>query len=269
MTADITGNLEVLDLMTLMQIVAQEKDQTLIRLEHGAQVGHIYVNNGQLCHAELPGSNGESPLTSEEVIYELLSWEKGQFEVIKHVQSPTVSIDLNWDFLLMEGMRRIDEKRRTHAFEPTDDELLFTILAGMSDEDAAQIKKLVNQNKEINMANVQQTLQAIMAIDGAIACALVDWESGLTLGTAGSGLDIELAAAGNTNVVRSKLAVMKDLKLKGGVEDILITLTEQYHLIRILESNPHLFLYVALSRGHANLGMARHKLMAIEKELDM
>jgi hypothetical protein len=79
-----------------------------------------------------------------------------------------------------------------------------------------------------------------------------------------------LAAAGNTNVVRSKQAVMKDLALKGGIEDILITLTEQYHLIRILsDSAAHLFLYVALDRTHANLGLARHKLIAIEKELEL
>lgn len=119
------------------------------------------------------------------------------------------------------------------------------------------------------MADLNQTLENVMAIDGAIAAALVDWESGLTLGTIGNGLNIELAAAGNTNVVRSKLAVMKDLELKGTIEDILITLTEQYHLIRLLESNPSLFLYVALRRDIANLGLARHRLSNIEKELTL
>ena len=117
------------------------------------------------------------------------------------------------------------------------------------------------------MDNVEQTLQKIMNIDGAIAAALVDWESGLTLGTVGSGFDIDLAAAGNTNVVRAKLDVMNDLKLEGGIEDILITLTEQYHLIRLLHGNEGLFLYVTLKRGSANLGMARHQLNAIEQEL--
>lgn len=117
------------------------------------------------------------------------------------------------------------------------------------------------------MANIKQTLDTIMGMDGAIAAALVDWQSGMTLGTAGTGLNIELAAAGNTNVVRAKLSVMKDLKLKGTIEDILITLEDQYHLIRMLKSNTSLFLYVALDRNKANLGLARHSLASAEHEL--
>ena len=120
------------------------------------------------------------------------------------------------------------------------------------------------------MANIQDTLDNIMAIDGAIATALVDWNSGMTLGTvSGEGINIDVAAAGNTNVVRAKLGVMKDLKLKGTIEDILITLTEQYHLIRPLSANQNLFIYVALKRSQANLGLARHKLAEIEKELEV
>ena len=121
------------------------------------------------------------------------------------------------------------------------------------------------------MASIQDTLDEIMGFDGAIAAALVDWQSGMTLGTAGGGnaLNIELAAAGNTNVVRAKLAVMKDLKIKGGIEDILITLTGQYHLIRLLGSNKTLFIYVALKSDQANLGLARHKLAALEGDLEV
>jgi hypothetical protein len=78
-----------------------------------------------------------------------------------------------------------------------------------------------------------------------------------------------VAAAGNTNVVRAKLEVMKDLKIKGGIEDILITLTDQYHLIRTLGSNDNLFIYVAFRRAQANLGLARHKLAEIGNNLSV
>ena len=273
MTVDIEGTLDAMDLPTLIQFIAQDGEQILIHLDNDTYTGAIYLDNKDLCHAELHGPNGEDSLAGEEVIYELLSWQTGTFKVRKKVPPPTVSIHKNWDFLLMEGLRRVDERRRLEELETVEDafedESLIEILAHMSDEDAAKIKELVKQNKEINMANVKNTLKSIMDLDGAIATALVDWESGLTLGTLGSGLNVELAAAGNTNVVRSKLAVMKDLNLKGGLEDILITLTEQYHLIRILESNPHLFLYVALNRSQANLGMARLKLSSIEHDLDL
>lgn len=118
------------------------------------------------------------------------------------------------------------------------------------------------------MADVTQSLQEAMAMDGAIAAALVDWQSGMTLGTAGGGMiNLDVAAAGTTDVVRSKLKVMNNLGLEDRIEDMLITLTTQYHLIRILEKDQSLFIYVVLSKESANLAMARYKLTQIERSL--
>jgi CheY-like chemotaxis protein len=124
------------------------------------------------------------------------------------------------------------------------------------------------QPQETEMANINDSLNAIMDIEGGIAAALVDWESGLTLGTIGGGrFDIELAASGNTAVVKAKMQVMRQLGLKGHIEDILITLDDQFHLIRPLSKSPSLFLYVAIDKKKGNLGLARHKLKAVEENL--
>ncbi|MCA9554930.1 MAG: hypothetical protein KC933_33175 [Myxococcales bacterium] len=118
------------------------------------------------------------------------------------------------------------------------------------------------------MSNVKDSLREAMTIEGAIAVALVDYESGMTLGSDGDvrSFNIDVAAAGNTQVVRSKLDVMRQLGIGGTIEDILITLEDQYHLIRMLGGTT-LFLYIAINRGRGNLGMARHRLKTIETNL--
>jgi hypothetical protein len=79
-----------------------------------------------------------------------------------------------------------------------------------------------------------------------------------------------ISAAGNTEVVRAKMRTVESLHLNDSVEDILITLNTQYHLIRLLR-NPDgahkLFLYLVLDRSKANLALARHHLKRIEAEL--
>ncbi|GHH29422.1 hypothetical protein [Lentzea cavernae] len=121
--------------------------------------------------------------------------------------------------------------------------------------------------------NIETALKEAMNIAGAVGAALVDYDSGMSLGTIGGGdwLNLEVAAAGNTEVVRSKQRVMSALKLNDEIEDILITLHRQYHLIRLLTPSARgeskLFLYLVLDRERANLALARHSLRAIEADL--
>ncbi len=107
------------------------------------------------------------------------------------------------------------------------------------------------------MADVTETLESLLKTDGATSAALVDSSSGMLLGRAGSGVDLDVAAAGNTEVVRAKLKTIKALGLSEQIDDILITLTSQYHIIRPLTSTPEVFLYLVLDSARGNLAMAR------------
>ncbi|MCZ2527158.1 hypothetical protein [Streptomyces sp. HB2AG] len=124
------------------------------------------------------------------------------------------------------------------------------------------------------MANTETALkEAMTSIEGAIGVALVDYNSGMALGTLGGGkeLDLNVAAAGNTDVMRAKVRAMEMLNIQESIEDILITLGSQYHLMRPLtgRSGKGLFLYLALDRKRANLAMARHRLRTVEESLEV
>ncbi|MBK1874241.1 hypothetical protein FE848_13495 [Marinobacter sp. 1-3A] len=113
-------------------------------------------------------------------------------------------------------------------------------------------------------------LSGLKGIDGLVGACLVDSDSGLVLGKEGGGeFDLDTAAAGNTEVIRAKRKTMNALGIDGGIEDILITLDDQYHLIRLLKSNDAIFLYVVLDKNKGNLGMARMVLKKVESTLDL
>ncbi|MFF3615042.1 hypothetical protein [Streptomyces sp. NPDC002580] len=124
------------------------------------------------------------------------------------------------------------------------------------------------------MANVEISLKETMtSIEGALGVALVDYTSGMALGTLGGGkdLDLNVAAAGNTDVIRAKVRTMEHLGLKSKIEDVLITLSAQYHLIRPItgRNGNGMFLYLVLNKATSNLAMARHQLARIESELEV
>ena len=95
-------------------------------------------------------------------------------------------------------------------------------------------------------------------IPGFIAASLVDLESGMTLGARTSRGDFDLTAASayNSEMVKQKLKIMKALNLRTGLEDMLITLGDQIHLIKLV--SPTSFVYLAADRGSTNLAIVRN-----------
>ena len=117
--------------------------------------------------------------------------------------------------------------------------------------------------------NYDNAVSQMLNVDGALAAAVVDFDSGMLLAGGGSAaIDLEIAAAGNTEVMRAKMKTMKMLGLKDEIEDILITLGRQYQLLRPLQRHNGLFLYSVLDKSKSNLALARRSLVDVEREMD-
>jgi hypothetical protein len=95
---------------------------------------------------------------------------------------------------------------------------------------------------------------------GYMAASLVDLESGMTLGLKSVRPDFDLAAASayNSEMVKQKLKIMKALNLKTTLEDMLITLGEQIHVIKMVGTTT--FVYLVVDRSASNLAIVRNVL---------
>lgn len=105
---------------------------------------------------------------------------------------------------------------------------------------------------------IVETFEQIAAdIPGFIAASLVDLDSGMTLGLKSMRPDFDLAAASayNSEMVKQKLKIMKSLNLKTTLEDMLLTLGDQIHLIKLV--TPTTFVYLAADKSNTNLAIVR------------
>jgi hypothetical protein len=106
---------------------------------------------------------------------------------------------------------------------------------------------------------IQEVFERVAAdIPGFIAASLVDLESGMTLGVKTGRIEFDLTAASayNSEMVKQKLKIMKALNLKTALEDMLITLGDQIHIIKLV--SPTTFIYLAADRGSTNLAIVRN-----------
>ena len=102
-------------------------------------------------------------------------------------------------------------------------------------------------------------------VQGLVAAVIVDYETGVLLASAGTGgMDLVTASAGVVEVFRAERDVLAVLDIEDRLEDILVTLRAQYHLIRPWGADQPLLLWVAVDRNRGNLGLTRHHLRSVE-----
>jgi DNA-binding response OmpR family regulator len=274
-----SGALALDGLPDLIQLCALSTATSALRVRRDDRSGTIWFDRGNVVHAE------EGVREGADAFYEIVRWTGGEFSVERGAVTRKRTVMNKPTELLMEALRRQDEDivGASIAAEGSVDELFdFDVDLAIREFDAPWEGPAPSQATEEApsqprtpeknaMANIQLNLEKLRGIDGYVGSCLVDSESGMTLGLDGGGaaLNLEVAAAGNTEVIRAKRKAMKALNLRDEIEDILITLGRQYHIMRPLRARPAVFYYVALDRQRANLAMARMALADTEKALEL
>lgn len=267
-----SGAISVPTLPDVVQLYILSSTTGALSVRHGSDEGTLWFDNGAISHAVTNDAAGE------EAFYEVMTWRGGEFSMRANELPPARSIHRHWQELIIESCRRNDERAR--AVVPARSRSLLPPMADDDRDDSFEgfvlneitwltktVSEPTNKPQEVTV-NIKDSLARLNQADGFVGAALVDSESGMLLGQEGGGnLNLEVAAAGNSEVVKSKRKTMNNLNLKDQIEDILISLGRQYHLIRPLRARPTLFFYVALDRQRANLAMARMTLADVEKDL--
>lgn len=125
---------------------------------------------------------------------------------------------------------------------------------------ATQEAAVVEEQPEVKGApTLSDSLLDLLDFEGAMIAALVDSDSGMILGRAGNGVEMDLAAAGASVMLKARRATIKTLGLSDEIDDLLITLSSQLHIIRPLANRPAIFLYMIVDRAKSSLAMARFK----------
>lgn len=120
----------------------------------------------------------------------------------------------------------------------------------------------------------QETLNNFLSsvgddLSGFIGASIVDLTTGMSLVSSSRypDFDLDIAAAYNSEMVKAKFKTMEALGIQGGLQDMLLTLADQYHLIKILEND--LFIYVAVDSAQSNLALLRTAVNANMKKFGL
>ncbi|TAK28782.1 MAG: response regulator [Myxococcaceae bacterium] len=285
--ATFSGAIAVSTLADLLQLYAISGSTGMMQVNSGERRGEIWFERGQITHARADRAEGFEAFAA------IIAWPNGSFSwKLRRTDRQTISMSVSE--LMIDAYRVYDEARRDGrtttppAASPSLPPLDFSFdttpsLAAPAAPRGLHPEALIPREPSPlpppplpprqspigpeAPAAVEEVLSGLARLDGFLGAALVDCEYDAPLGAVGSGIDVAIAALGNSQLVQAKRRTMKSLDLHDEIEDILITLGRQYHLIRLVRSRPGLFFYMALDRAQANLAMARLRLADAERDL--
>ncbi len=232
------GNIHGLSLIDLLQMFHYARRSVAIVVDSWAP-GNLFLDEGRIVHAVY------RELTGEPALRAILAMPAGSLRTMVLPDGTPCSITRDFSTLLLDSLRTIDEANA---------------VSGEWDLSSLDVESIA----------ARSPLAPLRELEGCTAACLVDTESGVVLGSEIAVADIELqtAAAGYAELFRRERATVEKLALDDHLEDVLITLDREYHILRAIAVRPSLCIYVVIDRRVGNLGMARFALAAAEAAFD-
>ena len=231
------GRISGITLFGFLQLLEVERKSGLVVVAASDHEGRFYFDEGQLVHAHTAHLDGLA------AAYEILSWPEPAVEIFYKRRARERTVDSPLQHVLMEGARLLDERGRGIA-QP---------LAAPAPERSRR-----GAGQDVRAVRI---LEEARKIDGAVGAAVVDAERGVVLGQVG---DDSPAMA--KDLVLAALRGMDAAQRDDHIEDIMLTLGKQYHVIRFLDGGHELFVHLVLDRERGSLGLARHQLAKLARE---
>lgn len=144
----VKGDLQDMNLTNIISINCNERNQARLFIRNREREAVVFFEDGQIVHANLDSQTGE------DVIYEILTWDEGEFELEQGVSSPMRTVTAGWSAMLLEGMRRIDES--TAGWEVEWD--------GLETQETKRTKDNIAER-------MVRGLKRIVGIEGALICS--------------------------------------------------------------------------------------------------
>ncbi len=167
----LTGTLRDLSLPNLVQVQCSEQTQARVILTRGTHQGMLVFANGELIYASVDNLRGEN------AVYELLTWEEGDFRVDDQVPSVERNIATPWSALLIEGLRRADEARAER------DKVLETHLRALKEKPGVRGARVVRQDGVVRADAAGEDIPGDLLTFGQVYANVEQIQKLLNLGT--------------------------------------------------------------------------------------
>jgi CheY-like chemotaxis protein len=238
--AGFSGAISLQLLPDLLQVYTLSGTSGAMTLAHAGASGTIWFSRGEIIHASC------GHLAGAEAVYELLTWPEGQFSFDRLSTSGERTIEINWQALLLEGCRRLDEQQlRAAELGEAVDSFFNEAVA----EEAAAGDPADSSESSSHARQAQRLLGFLREdVPGFIAAAVVEPRSGRTLSKLSLRDDFDPAMAALLEGDVALRAGERDAGTR--IEDALFTLSDQIHFLHSL--GEHQWVYVVTERSDSS-----------------